>query len=236
MSERNLQLPSLHLTYQFSSGTASSNRAKHPPPPAKPELRQRNSDRCMEFVLQCGTGPCCQATTGVKSRGPLHRIQGRTTNHGFGLFKGDLAQTIPPWIRRLDIFWCRSLRWELHGITISFWPHGESGLFRLFLSSGTNKWQQVAASLEVVGRSFDIPFIRLRILANRSGKQKGNSTWLHMKLLKSKRSSNILQNEPPWGSQGLRPHLAHQRPSRWMDVGAAYSRTCPSQCKDSGQT
>ena len=104
MSERNLQLPSLHLTYQFSSGTASSNRAKHPPPPAKPELRQRNSDRCMEFVLQCGTGPCCQATTGVKSRGPLHRIQGRTTNHGFGLFKGDLAQTIPPWIRRLDIF------------------------------------------------------------------------------------------------------------------------------------
>ena len=39
-----------------------------------------------------------------------------------------------------------------------------------------------AASLEVVSRSFDIPFIGLRILADsgRSGKQK----WLHM--LKSK--------------------------------------------------
>lgn len=104
-----------------------------------------------------------------------------------------------PWIRPLQrrpgtnhsamdsapgYFWCRSLRWELHGILNGFalylFDLTEKAAFLgcsyLLERTSGSKWLQVAASLEVVGRSFDIPFIRLRILANRSGKQKANST------------------------------------------------------------
>ena len=107
VSGKNLQLPSLQLVYIshiphihfLHLGTASSNHAnKTPPPPAKPELplvAHSGKFRVSMHGLRvsAGTGPCSnQATTGVKSRSPLHRIQGRTTNHGFGLFKGDLAK------------------------------------------------------------------------------------------------------------------------------------------------